>query len=210
MDAIPPAHGLRPDVRADARTVPWAAALVATALCFCYTLPFLGWLPLTGGMEANVVIAAREAVRDGHWFPGTQNGAPRLRKPPLAHWTTAVGIMTARQWPSATAARWPTLLMASVTVGAVVVLGALVLGREGGLASGVVAATVMLFVTYARKASYDTQVTLWTTLADVGLAYALFRGRKWGLVVAGVALVILLPTVMLATAQIWEVVSRRA
>src|SRR5207248_807840 len=57
------------------RAVLLPAAVIAIAY-FCYTLPFLGSLPLTGGMEANVVIAAREAVRDGHWLPGTQNGAP--------------------------------------------------------------------------------------------------------------------------------------
>src|SRR5438552_5308079 len=188
MESTPTERPLSPSTRADGASMSWLAAAVLAGAYFLYTLPLLGWLPLAGGMEANVVIAAREAVRDGHWFPGTQNGAPRLRKPPLAHWTTAVGIMTARQWPSATAARWPSLLMAAVTVGAVAVLGALVLGREGAVASGLIAGTMLLFITYARKASYDTQVTLWTTLADVGLGYALFRRNKSGLILAGVPL----------------------
>src|SRR6266516_1500714 len=151
-------------------------------------LPFLSWLPMTGGMEANVVICAREAVRDGHWFPGTQNGAPRLRKPPLAHWTTAAGMVAARGWSLETAARWPSLLVARATVGAAVLIGSLAFATEGDGSTGVVTVTSLIFLIYAGKPSYDTQITLCVTVADLCLAAALFHRRKAALVGAGLAL----------------------
>ena len=185
----PPTEWLR---GRDRPSRPLRAVLVPSAVIalayFCYTLPFLGSLPLTGGMEANVVIAAREAVRDGHWLPGTQNGAPRVRKPPLAHWTTAAGVALAREWPSATAARWPTLLMASLMLVATVYFGTILFDAPVGIASGLIAGTSALFLMYARKASYDTQIALWVTIADAFLAAALFRSSKSALAAAGVAL----------------------
>lgn len=174
---------LAPHWRRDLRR----AFAVAVAY-FCLTLPFLSWVPITGGMEGNVIVAAREAVRDGHWFPGTQNGAPRLRKPPLAHWTTAAGMLAARGYSLATAARWPTLAAASAALGVTILLGSLVVGGDGGLWAALIAGSSAFFLIHARQASYDTQLTFWVTLTNFFLVVALFRGRKAALIPAGAAL----------------------
>lgn len=163
------------------------ACAVAIAY-FCFTLPFLSWVPITGGMEGNVIVAAREAIRDGHWFPGTQNGAPRLRKPPLAHWTTAVGMRATPRFSLATAARWPTLAAASLALSITILIGTLEFGADSGLGAGLIAGSTVFLLIHARQASYDTQLTLWVTLTNFFLVIALFRRRKAALIPAGAAL----------------------
>ena len=77
MELTLPARDVLADPIADpprttnART--YVRAGIVALLYFCFTLPFLSWTPLTGGMEGNVVVAGRETVREGHWFPATQN-----------------------------------------------------------------------------------------------------------------------------------------
>lgn len=44
-------------------------------------------------MESRNIITAREMVYDGNWIIPTMNGEPRLEKPPLPTWITAVAEM---------------------------------------------------------------------------------------------------------------------
>lgn len=44
-------------------------------------------------MESRNIITAREMVYEGHWLSPTMNGEPRLEKPPLPTWLTAVAEM---------------------------------------------------------------------------------------------------------------------
>lgn len=41
-------------------------------------------------MEARNIVAAREMAGEGHWLSPTMNGEPRLEKPPLPTWITAL------------------------------------------------------------------------------------------------------------------------
>lgn len=43
-------------------------------------------------MEARNLITAREMIETGHWFLPTLHGEPRLAKPPLPTWLTAVAM----------------------------------------------------------------------------------------------------------------------
>lgn len=41
-------------------------------------------------MEARNFVTAREMLQDGHWWETTMNGFPRLEKPPLPTWISAI------------------------------------------------------------------------------------------------------------------------
>lgn len=172
---------------------PSIVCAVLAAVFFIALAPTLIWLEFTGGMENFNVETALEMTRDGHWLIPTLDGQVRTKKPPLAEWITALGIRGSRSlgW----GARWPSLLCAALTLVAIYELGRLTGGPRLGLASMCIAGSTYLFLKFAREASYDTQLTLWVTAANVCLAWAILRGRWWlGCLGAGAALGLALMT----------------
>ena len=168
------------------------AALIA-AVVFGAIAPTLTWCDFSGGMENFNLETALEMSRDGHWLVPTLDGQVRTRKPPLAEWTTALGMLT--PGPLAWRARWPSLLCAALTILAVYELGRLTGGTTLGLVAACFLGSSFLFLKFAREASYDTQLMLWVTLTNVCLSWAILRGRWWtGCAGAGIALGLALMT----------------
>ena len=63
--------------------------LLIAALLFITSLLY-GRLVTVNIMEARNFITAREMVREGNWLLPTLNGEPRIAKPPLPSWVTAL------------------------------------------------------------------------------------------------------------------------
>ena len=172
---------------------PLLHCILLAALFFAAIAPTLTWQEFTGGMENFNVATAIETVRDGHWLLPYLQGEPRTKKPPLAQWITALGLMTSQSKPWG--ARWPSLLMASLMLPAVYELGRIVGGRKLALLSALICGSSFMFLKFAHQASYDVQLAMWVTLCNLCIAMALFRGRWiWGCVAGGIALGLALMT----------------
>jgi 4-amino-4-deoxy-L-arabinose transferase-like glycosyltransferase len=133
---------------------------------------------------------------------------PRLAKPPLTAWITALAIRPRTVAaldsadPVARAAaydrlarevRWPALLAACLTLVATFELGRTLDGNKDGETLGPIAAcvcaTTLLFLRHCRLATTDGQLLLWVTVANLFLAKAIVRGKWWsGCLGAGAAL----------------------
>jgi 4-amino-4-deoxy-L-arabinose transferase-like glycosyltransferase len=162
------------------------AVLIAAVFFVCF-VPVLHWMDFSGGMENFNIETALEMTRDGHWIVPTLDGEVRTRKPPLATWITALGIRSSKNL--AFGARWPSLLMASLTLIGAYELGRLARGPTLGLVSACICGSMALFLKFAPQASYDTQFAFWVVLTNVFLARIVLRGEWWtGSVGAGVAL----------------------
>ena len=160
---------------------------------FAAVAPILTWMDFSGGMENFNVETALEMVRDGHWLLPTLNGELRTKKPPLAEWTTAWGIMSSRSL--AWGARWPTLLAGCLTLVGVYELGRLAGGVKLALIAAMVCGSSVLFLKWTREASYDMQLALWVTWTNVFLARAVLLNQWWsGCIGAGVCLGLALMT----------------
>lgn len=125
-------------------------------------------------MEARNFITAREMVQDGHWWNTTMNGLPRLEKPPLPTWMTAVAYQLSDQ-PPLWWLRLPAMLM-----GLLLVLWTYLLGQElfrdeqKARWSAVIAATSLLIIQQARTGSWD----IYFVSFAIGSFVYLYRGLK--------------------------------
>lgn len=179
------------------------AAITVAALVFAAIAPTLSWLEFFGNPEALNVSTALEIHRTGNWLLPTLAGEPRIGKPPLTAWITAPAISSATlaeiSHPDrsvrhrafrylAWQVRWGALLSACVTLYAIFELGAILIGARGGLIALLVACSTGLWLRYSRFATTDVQLCMWVTIANVGLALAIFERHWWrGFVIAGIA-----------------------
>src|SRR5262245_28188299 len=127
-----------------------------------FTASLLGWQLGSArsytGHEGYVVQCAREMLATGDWVVPRVAGQPWLEKPPLAHWGVAVvgGLCGG---VTEFTARLPSVLCG---VAGVLLLAALVARHHGtvlGLMAGLIQATSVWFLTYARLAEVD--IYLW-------------------------------------------------
>jgi 4-amino-4-deoxy-L-arabinose transferase-like glycosyltransferase len=168
--------------------------------------PTLAWLEFTSGLE-NLNIATALELRRDHpesWTIPTLEGEPRIKKPPLATWVTAMSIRPrvveamssaseaerdAAAARVAWAARWPALLAACLMLVAVYELGRVLADARVGLASAIACGTSLMFLRYSRYALTDVYLGLFVAAANVFLARAILLGERWrGMIGAGVAL----------------------
>ena len=150
------------------------------------------------------VATALELKRDGHWKMPTLCGQPRDVKPPLTAWVTTAFLSldtneaawsdnpTTAQFNRVLRlyqARLPTALGMAAAVGALYLLGTCVGGQKLGVIAAILCGSNLLFLRHTVLATTDAMLTIWVTLANAALAYALFRGNQWtAMTVAGVAL----------------------
>jgi 4-amino-4-deoxy-L-arabinose transferase-like glycosyltransferase len=176
------------------------------ALFFAAIAPTLAWLEFSGGMENLNIATALELRRDhpGNWLIPTLEGEPRVKKPPLTAWITAAairpstvadmssndaGVRDAAATRLAWEVRWPSLLAACLMLVAVYELGRVVADPTTGLVAALVAGTTLMFLKFGRLAMIDVHLGLWVTVANVFLAHAILKRRRWtGCVGAGAAL----------------------
>jgi len=147
-------------------------------LIFGAIAPMLPWLQFTGGMENVSVATAMETARDGHWLVPTLHGQPRVKKPPIAHWLGAMGILSSQLL--AWGVRWPTLVCACIFLLSVYHLAGIIGGPQIALASALICGSNFLFLRYARQTSYNIPLARWVGIANVFLAKAVFQQQWWG------------------------------
>jgi 4-amino-4-deoxy-L-arabinose transferase-like glycosyltransferase len=189
------------------RSVPRALIWVGiVALFFAAVAPTLSWLEFSGGMENLNIATALELRRDhpDNWLIPTLEGKPRTKKPPLTAWITAWAIRpqtvaamsdgdpevrAAAAKRLAWEVRWPSLLAACLMLVAVYELGRVVADPKVGVVAAIIGGTTVLFLKFGRSAMIDVHLGLWVTVANVFLAHAILKGRRWsGCIGAGVAL----------------------
>lgn len=178
--AVPPNHWSR-------WKRPGLLVVLIAAVFFAALAPALTWIEFSGGMENFNIETALEMTRDGHWIIPTLDGQVRTKKPPLATWITAFGILSSNNL--AFGARWPSLLMASLTLIGVYELGRLAQGPALGVVSACICGSMALFFKFAPQASYDMQFAFWIVVTNVFLARIVLRREWWGgCIGAGIAL----------------------
>ncbi len=176
-------------------------AILAAAIVFAFVAPTLRWPQLTGGNENIIVQTALEIRRGGPWLVPTMLGEPRIKKPPLVAWITALSMRqsTLDQLKNpatreqayvdlAWQVRWTGLLAGCVTMLATYFLGKAIYDSRLGLVACMVAGTTILFQKYMRQSTSDVHLAMWVTIANAGFACALFREHLWrGMLVGGIA-----------------------
>ncbi|MGZ3354356.1 MAG: ArnT family glycosyltransferase [Isosphaeraceae bacterium] len=157
---------MRVDKRSALRSVSrrWWPELVVGLLAGFIFLGFLGSLELWGKREQRASAETLDTVENGHWLVAEIQGRPRLEKPPLPRWTTAV-LMALTGWRDEWVVRLPCAFSALATVALVYVLGARIGGRGLALAAAMALCTMWLFISELRQAGNDGPLGLCTTLA---------------------------------------------
>jgi len=150
----------------------FAAGLALLALgLLALLLPNLGLAPLERA-EIYFLDAARAMVESGDWVVPRYEGEPFFDKPVLSYWLMAAAME--RLGTTAGAARLVPVLAAIGVLLATAWLGTLLFDRRSGLAGGLVLATTLAFLSFARVAMSDMLLALWTTLV-VALAVLAYR-----------------------------------
>lgn len=108
--------------------------------------------------EGYVVEGAREMLTTGDWLVPRIGGEPWLEKPPLAHWFVSTSMWLFDD-TGEFAARLPSALCGLIGVLIFASLIARYCGPTTGLLAGLIQATTISFVTYARLAEAD--IYLW-------------------------------------------------
>jgi 4-amino-4-deoxy-L-arabinose transferase-like glycosyltransferase len=178
--------------------------ILIAALFFAAIAPTLTWMQFSNGIENLNIETALEIRRGSGWLIPTLMSEPRVRKPPLTAWITAIAInpktvtnmsssdpsTRENAWNQlAWQTRWPALLTACITLAFACELGTILIGHPGGILSAMIAGTTLLFLRYARVSATDVHLALWVTIANVCFARFIFEKQKWiGLLGAGVAI----------------------
>jgi 4-amino-4-deoxy-L-arabinose transferase len=126
-------------------------------------------------------------VESGDWLVPRYEGRPFFDKPILGYWAMAASMKAFGTSPAA--ARVVPLVASLLLVLVTAWLGRLVFDRRSALAGGIVLATTIAFLSFARVAMSDMLLALWTTLA-VALGVRSYRSSGAGhtLVLLGAAL----------------------
>lgn len=154
------------------RGAPELALILVAATMF---VARLGAMDLWGKREQRAVAEALNTVDEHNWLVAKIQSRPRLEKPPLPRWTTALLMVTTGlrdEWLM----RLPSALSALGMIGLVYGLGRRLGGRDVGVASGLILASTFFFVVEARQAGNDGPLAVFTTLA----IYAAFRRLHGG------------------------------
>ena len=174
------------------------------AIFFAVLAPALSWPEFSGDSEDLLVKTVLEMRTGGPWWVPTLAGVPRMRKPPLPAWITAAAVSSATvrdldnpdivarnrayRW-LAFEVRWPALLAGVIILLGTGRLAEVIGGPAHVLPAVLIGGSTLLLVRFVRIATTDVYLALWVTVANVCLAEAILRGRRWGgLLGAGVAL----------------------
>jgi 4-amino-4-deoxy-L-arabinose transferase-like glycosyltransferase len=159
----------------------YLASCALAGLCGVLFLHRLGERDLWSSHEARAAMDAESLLAaDSPGWPRLHDGRLELQKPPLFYWLAA-GAARLRGGVDALAVRLPAAL-AGLGVVLAVALGVGVGFRRpaAGLLAGFFLATGAHFPWLARIGRIDMPLTLTTTLAAGGFAFALAGRRPWG------------------------------
>ncbi len=150
---------------------------VMTALFICIFLN--NNLPSINNMEARNYITAREILENGSWLLPTMNGEPRIAKPPLPTWITALAMVWAGTDANLTTNRIPAGICGALMALFTFLLARRVSGsKEIAVSSVLILATGLLFLWSVRRNIWD----IYTHMAMTGAIWALTEAfmRKEG------------------------------
>lgn len=196
----------------------WAAVAVAA---ITITLAFVN---LGGGRtlsfhEGYISVTTREMLETKDWIVPHLGGEPRLRKPPLGYWLTALSATCCGEL-SEFSVRLPSAIASLFLVALVGSWAGRWYGRNAGLCAAFVQATCSVHVIYARQAVIDTLLVLLMTTALFLIAFqpqdeARDRSRlRWLAIYVLLGVTALAkfhfgPTLVFGTAIAWWLVDRR-
>jgi 4-amino-4-deoxy-L-arabinose transferase-like glycosyltransferase len=155
---------------------------VVTLFLACILILFLynlGSYPLFDPDEPRYAEASRQIALYGDWITPHFNGLIRLEKPPFFYWLAALSYKAfgISEW----SARFPSAILASLTV---IFSSLLVSWRNGwlkGILSGLILASSILFLGIGRMSITDMTLTAWLTGAGFSLYLVTHHHRRWWL-----------------------------
>ncbi|MGH7177304.1 MAG: ArnT family glycosyltransferase [Tepidisphaeraceae bacterium] len=191
------AAGTLPLDRAGTREVAlgWAGAVLIAAVTFLSSLPMLSWLEFSNSMENLIVGTVLEIRRGGPLLVPTLEGVPRIEKPPLTAWITALGVrgstMARLDDPDpavrraayddlAFDVRWTALVASCLSLLPVFALGKTCADTRTGLIAAGVCATTYYFLRFSIHPTTDVQLMLWVATANALLAKIVLDGVTIG------------------------------
>ena len=128
-------------------------ALLAVAVVFATCCAGLGNLPLLAPDEGRNAEVGREMNASGAWLVPTYNGVDYLDKP--AFYFKAVALSLGVFGVNETAARLPSCVFGVALAAMVFLFGRKAHGTRCGLLAAIIAATMPLFLAYARTVIFD-------------------------------------------------------
>jgi len=139
---------------------------IAALLAVMWLLFFadLGSVPLFSVGEPREAMQVADAFDHGNWILPLRNGTELPSKPPLFHWLAGATALTLGRVDELVV-RLPSALLASLTVLAVVCFAARRWDAAAGLYGGLILATSIDFIRYARWARVDMTLTCCLTAA---------------------------------------------
>jgi 4-amino-4-deoxy-L-arabinose transferase-like glycosyltransferase len=149
-------------------------------------------LEFASGSENLVVATALESHRTGEWLLPTLNEQPRIKKPPLPMWWTAVFMLPAVNDGNANLEFWTRLSTVPLVV--ITLLSTYGLARvlrcssHWSLLAMLVCGSSLMFSRFARSATVDIHLMTWVALASFAWMLALRRKTIAPAMLAGAAL----------------------
>lgn len=137
------------------------ALLAAFALALFSISPMFG--RMLSGHESVQPQTSREMLRDGGWLVPTIGGDPWLERPPVPMWFMCAVYRAAGTSQSDGVARFAAVLAAVPIVLLVAGIGARLLGRGAGIASGAIFATMHEIYSYSSNPEADIFLALIVT-----------------------------------------------
>lgn len=125
----------------------------------------IGNPPITRAQEARVLETARQMLGTGTqgWLSPTLNGEPRLKKPPLCYWMTAVAYQIGGV--SEGIGRIPTAILGWLTLGVTYLLTRKLFDQRTAIFSATALLGSMYFYRFSRLAETDPAATFFLTLS---------------------------------------------
>ena len=143
-------------------------ALALLGLCLFLFFWGLGRLPFYTKGEPREGLEVWEEVHNGEWILPMRNGRELPSKPPLFHWLGGVTAL-ARGEVDELSIRFPSALLATITVLLTFWVGAVKWGPPAGLFAGAILATTFEFLRSATHARVDMTLTAFLVAAFFAL-----------------------------------------
>jgi 4-amino-4-deoxy-L-arabinose transferase-like glycosyltransferase len=174
---LPPVRGIAAPSTGEWRTDVSLASVIAALAFALYLTPALLGRQLTATPEARVAVVAREMLQSGDYLIPTLGGEPRLNKPPLPYWLTAVAAKVLGREGGPTpqvltrAVELTSALACTLAVLLVVVYGCATLGRTAGVVAALILGLSVIVSKFAWLGYGDTTLMLTCT--------AMFCAAAW-------------------------------
>jgi 4-amino-4-deoxy-L-arabinose transferase-like glycosyltransferase len=167
--------------------VGWPVMLLLVAAALVPLVLHLDQRGDTQSDEKFYMVAALTMVESGQWLVPTYNDLPRLQKFPLQYWLVAGSykLFGVGAWQ----ARLPSVAAGAGTLILTYWLGVLLFdSRRAGLYGACALLSSTAFMQHAHWAVTDAPLALFTVATFCGFAATLVRGRRWGGLLAWVAM----------------------